>query len=183
MVERMVKELRNRAAYGDSRLMFSHDKLSADAADRIEALEARCRELERERDEWRDRPHRHLDLYGDADGDLHSSQAHAQKLAEALELFQGYGCPVCSGDCGSANPPVYSCPMIAAHAALSLTPTSALSQLRDVVREAVLKEREECAMVADDVWWTYSNDPEFDGCQNACATILAAIRARKETGE
>lgn len=39
------------------------------------------------------------------------------RLAEALEalhLFEQYGCPVCHGDCASANPPVNSCPMQAA---------------------------------------------------------------------
>jgi hypothetical protein len=32
-------------------------------------------------------------------------------MKEALEAMRGYGCPVCSGDCGSANPPVVFCPM------------------------------------------------------------------------
>ena len=32
-------------------------------------------------------------------------------LVEAAKAFQHYGCPVCSGDCGSANPPVMACPM------------------------------------------------------------------------
>ena len=40
------------------------------------------------------------------------------EMAEALVLFLGYGCPVCSGDCGSANPPVMRCPMLTAYAAL-----------------------------------------------------------------
>ena len=35
----------------------------------------------------------------------------APELVEALEGFVSYGCPVCSGDCGSANPPVMHCPM------------------------------------------------------------------------
>lgn len=41
------------------------------------------------------------------------------ELVKALEAFQGYGCPVCHGDCASANPPVNSCPMQMAHAALT----------------------------------------------------------------
>lgn len=40
-------------------------------------------------------------------------EAEAQ-LAEARQvvaLFENYGCPVCHGDCASANPPVPFCPM------------------------------------------------------------------------
>jgi len=40
-------------------------------------------------------------------------------LVEAAKAFQHYGCPVCSGDCGSANPPVMNCPMQALSAALA----------------------------------------------------------------
>lgn len=40
------------------------------------------------------------------------------RLIEALEFMRGFGCPVCSGDCGSANPPVMSCPMLMIDAAL-----------------------------------------------------------------
>lgn len=43
----------------------------------------------------------------------------APDLLEALEAFRGYGCPVCSGDCGSANPPVASCPMNMASSAIA----------------------------------------------------------------
>lgn len=43
----------------------------------------------------------------------------APELLEALKSFQSYGCPVCSGDCGSANPPVISCPMQIAEAAIA----------------------------------------------------------------
>lgn len=28
-----------------------------------------------------------------------------------VEFFRSFGCPVCNGDCGSANPPVNFCPM------------------------------------------------------------------------
>lgn len=41
------------------------------------------------------------------------------ELYEALEQMRSYGCPVCSGDCGSANPPVVSCPMRIAARALA----------------------------------------------------------------
>ena len=43
----------------------------------------------------------------------------AQALADALRALRDFGCPVCSGDCGSANPPVTNCPMAAASAALT----------------------------------------------------------------
>lgn len=42
-----------------------------------------------------------------------------RQMRVALEHFVTYGCPVCGGDCASANPPVDGCPMRAAHAALS----------------------------------------------------------------
>lgn len=34
-----------------------------------------------------------------------------ERLREALRTMRDYGCPVCSGDCASANPPVNQCPM------------------------------------------------------------------------
>ena len=53
-------------------------------------------------------------------GDSPSEREKA--LREALETFQSYGCPACGGDCASANPPVYCCPMQEARAALLATP-------------------------------------------------------------
>ena len=38
---------------------------------------------------------------------------------EPLEIFQAYGCPLCSGDCASANPPMTICPMLRAHEAVA----------------------------------------------------------------
>lgn len=41
-------------------------------------------------------------------------EADARRIAAlrtALERWQSYGCPDCSGDCGSANPPVACCIM------------------------------------------------------------------------
>ena len=35
--------------------------------------------------------------------------AAAPELVEALRRWMHTGCPNCSGDCGSANPPVMSC--------------------------------------------------------------------------
>ena len=43
--------------------------------------------------------------------ELAKYKALAETLAVALGEMQSYGCPVCNGDCGSANPPVMSCPM------------------------------------------------------------------------
>lgn len=43
----------------------------------------------------------------------------AQDMHDALVMVQSYGCPVCNGDCGSANPPVMTCPMQTIHAALA----------------------------------------------------------------
>lgn len=48
---------------------------------------------------------------------VHEDVANAQLMCaskdmlNALKVIQSYGCPVCSGDCGSANPPVMNCPM------------------------------------------------------------------------
>lgn len=45
--------------------------------------------------------------------------AAAPELYEALVALRGYGCPVCNGDCASANPTVVGCPMQQASAALA----------------------------------------------------------------
>lgn len=91
----------------------------SEAADRIDALERevaenkrRNAELEREIDGlrnsyWEERK-AHL-----------AAEADKARLSEALRTFESYGCPVCGGDCASANPPVMFCPMQAARVALS----------------------------------------------------------------
>lgn len=33
------------------------------------------------------------------------------RVLDTLRLFQAAGCPVCSGDCGAANPQINICPM------------------------------------------------------------------------
>ena len=44
------------------------------------------------------------------------------ELREALaDFYPHVGCPQCSGDCGSANPPVIDCPMLKARAILAKT--------------------------------------------------------------
>jgi hypothetical protein len=45
-------------------------------------------------------------------------------LEAALLRWQSYGCPDCSGDCGSANPPVLCCIMQETRAALAMPATS-----------------------------------------------------------
>lgn len=45
--------------------------------------------------------------------------AAASDLLEALIALRDYGCPACSGDCGSANPPMNFCPMQKASAAIA----------------------------------------------------------------
>ncbi|MGE8141786.1 hypothetical protein ACQKOE_07410 [Novosphingobium sp. NPDC080210] len=45
------------------------------------------------------------------DAELAKFKALAETLAHTLRQMRSYGCPVCNGDCGSANPPVISCPM------------------------------------------------------------------------
>lgn len=58
-----------------------------------------------------------------AEADRRHATALAAKAAElaearkALDLFEHYGCPICHGDCASANPPVDCCPMEAARRA------------------------------------------------------------------
>jgi hypothetical protein len=44
-------------------------------------------------------------------------------LEAALLRWQSYGCPDCSGDCGSANPPVFCCIMQETRAALAMPST------------------------------------------------------------
>lgn len=66
------------------------------------------------------------------------------QLADALRTLRDYGCPVCSGDCAGANPPVLSCPMKEADAALSQYEKSDTDrdQLREAVQEAEIVFRQ-----------------------------------------
>lgn len=44
--------------------------------------------------------------------DLYAAlEAKLAEARQAVALFEDYGCPVCHGDCASANPPVQFCPM------------------------------------------------------------------------
>lgn len=53
-----------------------------------------------------------------AEADAHLFAA-APELLGALRLLRGFGCPACNGDCASANPPVSTCPMQVAGAAIA----------------------------------------------------------------
>jgi len=55
-----------------------------------------------------------------------------ERLREALKLFRGFGCPVCNGDCGAANPSVMCCPMQEADAALSKEPRQTFTRSDNV---------------------------------------------------
>lgn len=50
--------------------------------------------------------------------EIAAKDARIAELERALDDFQSYGCPLCNGDCASANPPVSLCPMQCARAAL-----------------------------------------------------------------
>lgn len=41
-----------------------------------------------------------------------------ERLIEAVRNYMSFGCPVCSGDCFSANPPVSACPVREAQEAI-----------------------------------------------------------------
>ena len=65
--------------------------------------------------------------------DLIETQAREnERLREALKLFRGFGCPVCNGDCGAANPSVMCCPMQEADAALSKEPRQTFTRSDNV---------------------------------------------------
>lgn len=55
--------------------------------------------------------------YVDADESLIEAEAALAEARKALGLFEQYGCPICHGDCSSANPPVDCCPMESARRA------------------------------------------------------------------
>lgn len=149
-----------------------------------EALESRCRELEAERDNLADKI-RWMDPlikeHHDA-GQVYwekwqAAQAHAQKLTEALEPFAKEADGRRSkGVIGGVL--FKQDDLLAAREALSLTSTSALAAVRDEVREAVLKEREECAKIVAE----YGGHPK-EVVSFISDEIASAIRARKETGE
>jgi len=57
-------------------------------------------------------------------------------LEAALLRWQSYGCPDCSGDCGSANPPVFCCIMQETRAALAMPATDRAGREADVAHAA-----------------------------------------------
>lgn len=60
-----------------------------------------------------------------------------EKLREALLIFQNHGCPMCGGDCGSANPPVSSCPMQEARAALATPPAQGVEEETETLENLI----------------------------------------------
>ena len=52
------------------------------------------------------------------DARIEALEAENERLRRVLARWQYSGCPNCSGDCGSANPPVTSCIMDETRAAL-----------------------------------------------------------------
>ena len=65
--------------------------------------------------------------------DLIETQAREiERLRGALRLFRGFGCPVCNGDCGAANPSVMCCSMQEADAALSKEPRQTFTRSDNV---------------------------------------------------
>lgn len=65
------------------------------------------------------------------------------RLRAALERWRSYGCPDCSGDCGSANPPVSSCIMQETRAILASAP--APDTTAGAVQETALNRLHEAA--------------------------------------
>ena len=164
-------------------------KVLVEQSDEITALEARCRELEEERDEWRDRSHRHLELYGDADGDLHTAQAHAQQLTEALRPFAAdyAGRSQLAPGPDIDHWPIGGSSLTYGHLrraseALSLTPTSALAAVRDVVREIDWQHLCDVINASNRVSVRTGNEFVIDA-EKLRDFALTAIRARKGTGE
>jgi hypothetical protein len=51
------------------------------------------------------------ETFGAAAARIEADARRIEELRNALERWQSYGCPDCSGDCGSANPPVACCIM------------------------------------------------------------------------
>lgn len=77
------------------------------------ALAAKNAELEKvkaECDKWRE-------AFGEMHRQTMRAEAQLAEARKALDLFEHYGCPICHGDCSSANPPVDCCPMEASRRA------------------------------------------------------------------
>jgi hypothetical protein len=64
----------------------------------------------------------HVDRADDAEAQVRELLKAVEKKDAALRHLEVYGCPVCAGDCASANPPVMCCPMQEIRAALGAQP-------------------------------------------------------------
>lgn len=90
-------------------------------------------------------------------------------LVEALRAMRDYGCPVCSGDCSAANPPVSFCPMQMIDTALA---SSAHAQAARLEGARVMQEAAEIAArdcMCDQEWPPQDGDVQID-------EVRAAIR-------
>lgn len=86
----------------------------------LDAATARAEKAVQKRDAAKRLLAESLAISGSAVEAMRSERARAERLEAALRLFYpGAGCPVCSGDCAAANPPVLVCPMREARAALA----------------------------------------------------------------
>ena len=95
-----------------------------------------------------------------------ATEAHAVELTVAVETAQSFGCPVCQGDCSSANPPVTNCPMQQYSAALAATPAEALERARQAAKIKTT--------LLDLVQVLLDNDPDDDAADGV--TVLAVWR-------
>lgn len=72
-----------------------------------------------------------------------TADAIARVLADALDGVMANGCPACNGDCASANPPVYSCPVqIISEAKRELPRLLAADRLAQRERHAAIVRRQ-----------------------------------------
>lgn len=175
MVERYEPELvGTREDYADMIVVDSGDYVSYSD---YEALEARCRELE---DESLKDGQKWLAEKFRAD----QTQAHAQKLFEALEITRSCLAKQLSSGHNQKGPSAEEIEKSfwAADEALSLAPMPALAAVRDEVREECAQIIEISAYVTDERGSRLERmgRPVDDVRTQA---IAAAIRARKETGE
>ncbi|MQB00221.1 MAG: hypothetical protein GEU78_08005 [Actinobacteria bacterium] len=85
----------------------------------IDRLTARLTEVENETKTLRISVTTAIPLVKSYEARVKALEEERSKLRAALELWRSFGCPVCGGDCASANPPVLSCPMTEARAALA----------------------------------------------------------------
>ncbi len=70
-------------------------------------------------------------LIEDAIADIADLTQIKDELLAALELLRSFVCPRCNGDCGSANPPVMTCPMQVASKAIAKARGSVMTRAQE----------------------------------------------------